>query len=70
MWQEAMERGGLKVNAANTEVMVSRRNGSGQVEITDRHGVGYQQKFKYLGLLLMRMELWERSERASKSRME
>ena len=50
-WQEDLEKGGLKVNAKKTEVMVTKKGEEHEIEILDTHGNRLQQvrQFRYLG---------------------
>ena len=53
-WQESLERGGLKVNANKTEVMVNNKEGGDRVRVQDSRGSIIKQvdTFKYLGSTL------------------
>ena len=57
-WQRAMEAKGIKVNSRKTEVVVSTKNDSLQVNIVDIHGDEIKQidKFYYPGQPSIRME--------------
>ena len=50
-WQEALERGGLKVNVNKTEVMVNSKEGRDRTAVQDIRDSGIKQveNFKYLG---------------------
>ena len=53
-WQEQLQKGGLKMNAEKSEVMVSERDGRMMVKIVDINGKELQQvdEFKYLGTVV------------------
>ena len=50
-WQEALRKGGLKMNAQKSEVMICEKNGNTEIKVTDQGGSELKQvqKFKYLG---------------------
>ena len=53
-WLEQLQKGGLKMNAEKSEVMVSKRDGRMMVKIVDINGKELQQvdEFKYLGTVV------------------
>ena len=50
-WQEVLRKGGLKMNAENSEVMICEKNGNTEIKVTDQgeSELKQVQKFKYLG---------------------
>ena len=53
-WQGALEKGGLKMNARKSEVLVTERGGRTEAEIQDAHGTKLEQRarFKYVGSVI------------------
>ena len=49
--QEAIRKGGLKINAQKSEEMICEKNGNTEIKVTDQGGSELKQvqKFKYLG---------------------
>ncbi len=50
-WQEALRKGGLKINAQKSEVMICERIDNTEIKVTDQSGSELKQvqKFEYLG---------------------